>query len=68
MPYYITGWTEILDQGLETTLAFMTDQGEYATQLRQSSPFSGMLTQQERLAFLAEWRDNLRSGSGNEST
>lgn len=67
VPYYITDWTEILDRGLEATLAFMIDEGEYATQLRQSSPFSCMLTQQERWAFLAEWRDKMHRDS-NEPT
>ena len=68
VPYYITGWTEVLDQGLEVTLAFMVDEGEHATELRQSSPFAGALTPQERFAFLAEWREKMHSDSGNKPT
>lgn len=33
-PYYITEWRALFDQGVEATLAFMTDPGEHATQLR----------------------------------
>jgi hypothetical protein len=55
-PYHITEWRALIDQGVEATLAAMTDPGERATQLLQSSPFAGILSEQERLAFLAEWR------------
>jgi hypothetical protein len=55
-PYYITEWRALIDQGVEATLAAMTDPGERATELRQSAPFAGILTEPERLAFLAEWR------------
>jgi hypothetical protein len=55
-PYYITEWRAVIDQGIDATLALMTDPGDRATQLRQSSPFSNTLSKNERVAFLAEWR------------
>jgi len=44
-PYYITEWRTSFDQGVGATLAFMTDLGEHATQLRESSPFAGTLSE-----------------------
>jgi hypothetical protein len=55
---YLAEWRAVIDQGLEATIALMIDPGEHATDLRQSAPFTGVLTEAERLAFLAEWRAN----------
>jgi hypothetical protein len=49
-------WRTVIDEGLDATLALMTDPGEYATNMRQSSPFTGILTNEERRDFLAAWR------------
>lgn len=55
MPYLLE-WRKVLHQGVEATVALMTDPGPHATDMRQSAPFTGILTETERLAFLAEWR------------
>lgn len=61
-------WMRILDLPIEDVVSFLCDQGEHATRLRQSSPFTGILTDQERLAifedqeFLAARPHNLNSG------
>jgi hypothetical protein len=52
---YLDDWQGILDSGLEPCLAVMTEQSERATALRQSSPFAGMLSNQERFEFLRSW-------------
>jgi transcriptional regulator with XRE-family HTH domain len=49
-------WRAAIDQGIDATIALMTDPGEHATDLRQSAPFTGILTDDERRAFLAGWR------------
>jgi len=54
-PYYLAAWEEILDKGLEYTLAFMCEDSEKATQLRQSSPFAGIIAQRERIEFFKTW-------------
>lgn len=53
---YLIEWRVTIDQGIDTTIALMTDPGEHATDLRQSAPFTGILTDDERRAFLAGWR------------
>ncbi|TDG01889.1 hypothetical protein E1N52_42605 [Paraburkholderia guartelaensis] len=53
---YLAEWQAVIDQGVDATIAVMTDPGEHATDLRQAAPFAGILTDDERLAFLAGWR------------
>jgi hypothetical protein len=43
-----TEWNKILGQPLEEILAFFVSPDEKARQLRQSSPFCGILTSEER--------------------
>jgi len=45
---YWTEWEKILAGPLETILVFMVSPNETARRLRQSSPFSGILTPRER--------------------
>lgn len=44
-------WEAILDRGLEETLRVLVDPSENATRLRQSTPFTGVLTAKERRRF-----------------
>lgn len=53
---WLEEWQAVIDQGLDATLALMTDPGEHATDMRQSSPFTGILTDDERSEFFAAWR------------
>ena len=53
---YLDEWARILDQGLEACLEVATEESERATALRQSSPFTGILTHRERFAFLKSWQ------------
>ena len=46
--FYWTEWEKILEDSMEEILAFMVSPTERARRLRQSSPFSGILTPQER--------------------
>ena len=45
---YWTEWEKILEDPMEEILAFMVSPTEKARRLRQSSPFCGILTPQER--------------------
>ena len=45
---YWTEWEKILEDPMEELLAFMVSPSERARRLRQSSPFSGILTPRER--------------------
>lgn len=53
---YLDQWSALLDQGLEAALAVATEDSERATALRQASPFPGILTNEERLKFLSDWK------------
>ncbi len=44
----LSEWRRVLRRPLPEVLAFITDPGEEATRLRQSSPFAGMLRPAER--------------------
>jgi len=52
-------WSEILDQGVEAIASTLTGQSEEAEDLRQNSPFVGVLDEQQReqalASFRAEW-------------
>jgi hypothetical protein len=48
-------WQDILNTGsLEQILELLVDPGENARRLRQSTPFAGILTQEERRRILEE--------------
>ncbi len=49
-------WRDLLDGPLETLLALLTSREERAAQLRQSSPFAGILTPEERFAILRDFQ------------
>jgi hypothetical protein len=46
--HWMTEWAEILTCPFQDVVNFLRDPGERATRLRQSSPFTGILTEQER--------------------
>lgn len=52
---YLIEWERLFDQGMESCLAVAVEDSQRATDLRQSSPFAGILSNQERFAFLATW-------------
>jgi hypothetical protein len=49
-------WRVILRKPLPELLAFITDMGEDATRLRQSSPFAGVLSPKERKRLFDAFR------------
>lgn len=53
---YLVEWEALMNEGLDVCLAFALEESEHAADMRQSSPFSCILTNEERLRFLAEWR------------
>jgi hypothetical protein len=52
---YLVAWERIFAQGMEATLALATEDSEWAAAMRQSAPFAGILTNQERWAFFQNW-------------
>lgn len=47
-PAWLEEWRQLLSQPWQTVAAFITETGERATRLRQSSPFAGVLSNEER--------------------
>lgn len=52
---YLQEWERLMKQGVDACLTVATEDSERANALRQSSPFAGILTNQERFVFLKEW-------------
>lgn len=49
-------WEEILDAGVEAIVTVLTGHSEEAEDLRQNSPFAGVLTQEQRDQALGSFR------------
>jgi hypothetical protein len=58
-PFYAQKWAEILTGDLSSIASFLTDRSELAFELRQSSPFAGVLTPEERWRIWRETRERL---------
>jgi excisionase family DNA binding protein len=55
-------WRRLLDEGPEAVMRALVDESPDADELRQNSPFAGVLTSNERLAILRAAR---RHGAGS---
>lgn len=53
---YLQEWQRLADQGLDACLRAAEEDSEQARALRQSSPFTGVLSHGERFAFLKTWQ------------
>lgn len=53
---YVSAWQAVIDEGIEAALSLATEDSEHARAMRQSTPFVGILTNQERFAFLKQWK------------
>lgn len=51
-------WQHVLDGGVEMVLAVITGVGEESIELRQNSPFAGVLGQEERMTILKSHRQH----------
>lgn len=56
-------WQTVLDQGMDATLAVMSDPSEHGASMRKAAPFPGILTEVERLQILSDWRERHASKS-----
>lgn len=53
---WLTRWQEVFDRGLDAVFEALTSSAAWAVELRQNSPFAGVLPEQERAAVLASFR------------
>lgn len=52
--HYVNAWREILSRPFDDVLAFIVSDTERARELRQVSPFTGVLAPRERWRILRE--------------
>ena len=55
-PRALDEWADILRRPWPQIAAFITDPGEHATRLRQSTPFAGVLSARDRNRIYAAFR------------
>lgn len=53
---YILEWEKAAEEGIDACLRLAVADTERAATLRQSSPFAGVISQEERLKFLRHWK------------
>ena len=57
---YLRRWQEVIDTGPDAVFEALTSGAEWAVELRQNSPFAGVMSESERAvvlaAFYAHWR------------
>ncbi|GAB2890845.1 hypothetical protein GCM10027046_19460 [Uliginosibacterium flavum] len=53
---YLDEWFQALQAGASASLKLATEDSEHARALRQCSPFTEILSNQERFNFLKTWR------------
>ncbi|MDQ7904326.1 helix-turn-helix domain-containing protein [Phytohabitans sp. ZYX-F-186] len=58
---WLDRWAEVLDAGVEAVLDTLVSRAPVAIELRQNSPFAGVLPEPERRAVLAAFADRWRS-------
>jgi hypothetical protein len=62
-PRYARAWNEVLSRPLAAIVAFLVDPGENARELRQSTPFAGVLPLRERWRLWREVREKTRGAA-----
>lgn len=62
-PFFARKWAEILAGEASSIAAFLVERSELATELRQSTPFAGALTPQERWKLWRETRERFAAAS-----
>lgn len=63
VPFFARKWAEILMDNPASIAAFLIERSELATELRQSTPFAGALTPQERWQLWRETRERFAAAS-----
>jgi hypothetical protein len=58
VPFYARKWAEILAGDPNAIASFLVERSDLAAELRQSSPFAGALSPQERWAILRETQEH----------
>lgn len=57
---WLAEWRRLLDSGLDAVFDALTSRNRWAVELRQNSPFAGIIDEQERQAALTAFREHWR--------
>jgi len=57
---WLDRWDAVLDQGVTAVLEALTSSAAYAVELREASPFAGILPESERRAVVAAFAESRR--------
>lgn len=60
--HWLDLWKAVLDEGPDGVLGVLVSDSPEATEMRQNSPFTGILTADERRAVLASFRAHWQAG------
>ena len=55
---WLDEWEHLLDGPVDAVLATLTDPSLRGREMRQNSPFAGLLTDDERAAIITHWRES----------
>jgi hypothetical protein len=66
-PFYARQWAEKLAGDIDSIEAFLGDRSELAIELRQSSPFAGALTPEERWEIWRRVGEEFRAAHAREA-
>lgn len=66
-PFWAVKWAAILASDLPSIEAFLVERSELADELRQSSPFAGALSPQDRWRIWRETRDRFSDGQDDST-
>lgn len=58
--HWLDEWASVLDRGPDAVLETLTSRSPHAVELRQNSPFAGVLPDDERRAVLRAFADQIR--------
>jgi excisionase family DNA binding protein len=57
---WLDEWQDVLDSGEDAVFSVLSSPSPYAAELRQNSPFAGVLSEQDQAAALAAFRNHWR--------
>jgi excisionase family DNA binding protein len=57
---WLDAWERILGNGVDAVLETITSRSPLSVELRQNTPFAGVLTERERLTVLSRFREHYR--------
>lgn len=60
---YLDQWQSVIDGGLDELVATLTGTDERSSELRQNSPFAGVLSDEQRMKVLRSFRQHVERGA-----